>query len=182
MTCGKLDLGSLETTLDKIPFALTLSNLSAPEQPLIFFNRAFRKLTGCSEKHEGQNCRFLQADFENTAARAEIRLALKEKRRTQVILRNARVDTQEPFSNLLLLEHLGEHPGLPEMAMGTQFVLTASEERALTSPDNAVVHPSAQHAHGTALNLRLERRRIISNSALSLLKSWCVLNTLVNDV
>lgn len=181
MTCGKLDLGSLEDTLNRIPFALTLSNLSLPDQPLIFFNTEFQKLTGCTETYRGRNCRFLQGDFDNTAARAEINLALSEKRRTQVILKNQRVDNQEPFSNLLLLEHLGHYPGLPEMAMGTQFVLTAAEERELSDPSDPFVHPSISRAQNTALNLRLERRRIVANSAMSLLKSWCVLNTLSPD-
>ncbi len=173
-----LALGSLEETLNRVPFALTLSNLSAEDAPLIFMNSSFKDMTGCTDAQLGQNCRFLQAEFPNDEARAEVRLALRERRRTQVILRNRRMDGSA-FRNFLLLEYIGSYRGFPELALGTQFVLSKDEEDDL----NAVPvkdGPLAQ-AQSAALRVRLERRRIASDSAVRLLQSWCVLNELTQE-
>lgn len=176
-TTEKLALGSLEETLNKIPFALTLSNLSKPDAPLIFMNGVFREMTGCTDEHLNQNCRFLQADFENDQARAEIRFALAEKRRTQVVLKNRRMDGTS-FSNLLLLEHVGIYQGLPELALGTQFELSETDQQEIRTQDLDSSHKSISRVRDATLRLRLERRRIASDSAVRLLQSWCVLNEL----
>lgn len=172
-----INFGSLEESLNKVPFALTLSDVGAADQPLIFMNTAFRTMTGCDDGQLGQNCRFLQADLENEAARTEVRDALSQRRRTQVILRNRRMDGSQ-FSNLLLLEPVGLYDGLPDMVLGSQFVLTQEEEAALAKPHRSQDTDALSKAKSVGLTLQLERRRIVSNSAVSLLRSWCVMHLL----
>ncbi|WP_238368662.1 PAS domain-containing protein [Mesobacterium pallidum] len=171
------NFGTLEDALNRVPYALTLSDLSAQDQPLIFMNDAFRKMTGCDDSHLGQNCRFLQADLENDAARAEVRAALTEARRTQVVLKNRRM-SGEMFHNLLLLEPIGPAAGGRVLALGAQFELTA-EELADVGTDTAIKLPAVLEAAVQAsLTLKLRRRRIAADSAVQLLKSWMILNEL----
>lgn len=173
-----LDLGSLEQTLNRVPFALTLSNVSTPDEPLIFMNKAFRKMTGCTKEHLGQNCRFLQAEFTNEEARAEINLALAERRRTQVVLKNRRMDGTM-FHNLLRLEFVGPYEGFPELAVGTQFDLGQGDpDTQITESVEGDRRDVFHTAKNRGLEIMLERRRIASASAVRLLESWCILKGL----
>lgn len=169
------NFGSLEYTLNRVPYALTISDLSADDQPLIFMNDAFRKMTGCDDSHLGRNCRFLQRDLENVEARAEIRQALDEDRRTQVVLLNRRMNG-EIFHNLLLLEPVGEQVDGKRLALGAQFELTPAELEDF-GRDRTFSTPSALEAAAEAsLVIRLRRRRIAADSAVKLLNSWLILN------
>jgi len=172
---NSLALGTLEETLNKVPFSLTLSDLAAPDTPLMYMNDAFKDMTGCTDAHLGQNCRFLQAGFDNEEARAEVRLAMSERRRTQVILKNRKMDGT-PFSNLLLLDFVGDLDGSPDLALGAQFALSTKDEDELFSQQYNDVDRSIARVANTALKIRLERRRIAADSAVRLLRSWCILN------
>lgn len=174
---SKLEFGSLDATLNRVPYALTISDLSAEDHPLVFMNNAFRTMTGCTDAQLGQNCRFLQADFENEQARAEIRLALETGQRTQVVLRNRRMDGK-PFSNLLLLEPIKTADCVSKLALGAQFALTDSEVLEIEADKGVPKSASIEAAHNMALSLRLERRRIAANSAVQLLQSWLTLKEL----
>ncbi|MBD3666236.1 PAS domain-containing protein [Sulfitobacter aestuariivivens] len=171
MANSKLDFSSLDATLDRVPHALTVSDVSEPDHPLVYMNAAFRALTGYSDSHLGENCRFLQGDLENDEARAEIRLALEEKRRTQVILNNRRKDGTQ-FFNLLLLEPIKNPEGSRQLVLGGQFELTPDEKQEITDNGTTVFPPSMSGAVARALELRIERRRIAATSAVQLLQSW----------
>ena len=147
----KLKFGTLDATLDRVPYSLTLSDLSAEDHPLIYMNRSFREMTGAGDDRLGQNCRFLQADLENDQARAEIRLALAEGRRTQVILRNRRVDG-EAFHNLLMLEPIRVQGPPGQIALGAQFELSAEDLSEIdTTPACArLSQPQGIGRHGAA--------------------------------
>lgn len=59
------------------------------DNPIIYCNSAFKKLTGYSEKEIlNKNCRFLQTDDRDQKSLEEIRLAIKEGRSCKAILRN----------------------------------------------------------------------------------------------
>jgi len=174
-----LQLGSLEETLSRVPYALTLSDLGAEDEPLLFMNSAFKTMTGCTNEHLGRNCRFLQADLDNDAARAEIRLALTEKRRTQVVLKNRRM-SGELFHNLLLLEPVAHNTSRLNVVLGAQFELSDAELAEIGSPATQISRSSAEAAAGETLRLRLKRRRLAANSAVQLLQSWLTLDALSN--
>ncbi|PVA05877.1 hypothetical protein [Thalassorhabdomicrobium marinisediminis] len=172
---GKVEFGKLQNALDKMHFAITISNLSAPDQPLVYFNPAFQTLTGATAEHLGQNCRFLQGDTENDAARAEIRTALTEKRPTLVVLKNVHQQSGELFHNLLMLEHVGVYENAPELAVGTQFGLLPEELNDMDLPDGQVRHSVVAQVADTILRTRLQRRRIASDTAVRLLQSWSIM-------
>ncbi|WP_178988324.1 sensor histidine kinase [Winogradskyella schleiferi] len=63
------------------------------DNPIIYFNPAFAKLTGYSkEEILNKNCRFLQADDRSQDSIKEIRQAIKEGRSYQTIIRNYKKD------------------------------------------------------------------------------------------
>ena len=175
----KLELGDLRQMLDRVPYALTLSDLSAEDQPLIYFNLAFQRMTGHGKEVLGQNCRFLQGDHVNDVARAEINLALSENRRTQVLLKNNRKNG-EMFHNLLLLDTIGKFEALPELALGTQFDLGPDDPDIVLRSTQADGQSAVHRARSTALRLQLERRRIAADSAIRLLQSWYILSGVIN--
>ena len=174
---SKLNIGSLDAALNRAPYPLTLSDLDCDNQPLIYMNRAFRDMTGTTDAHLGQNCRFLQGDLENDAARAEIRLALEENRRTQVILKNRRMNG-EMFHNLLLLEPISNKLDNRRLALGAQFELAGHELGEFNEEpvqENGFLSKSITDI---ALQLRLERRRVAANSAVQLVQSFLTLDVL----
>ncbi|MGR3272540.1 PAS domain-containing protein [Thalassococcus profundi] len=170
-----LQFGALRDKLQRLPYALTISNVSLPDHPLVFINSAFSRMTGYGEEMLGQNCRFLQGDLENGAARAELRETLEGRKRTQVVFHNQRKDG-ERFYNLLLLERLRDFEGLPSLAIGSQFDLGPDnpEHTGLfedTTPGNPVIDVTHQ-----AKAIQFERRRVVADAAVRLIQSWCVLN------
>lgn len=173
-TTDLIDLGNLPEKLDKFSIALTLANISDPKQPLIYMNSAFEKLTGYGGEMIGQNCRFLQGEEDNEQARAEIRLAIEERRRTQVVLKNVRANG-EVFYNMLILLPNGEYEGLPDMMLGTQIDIGDHAPGSESDIDSDYPRDSAAAARHRSFQLQVERRRVTAEAALRLTQSWCAL-------
>jgi len=80
---------------------ITIADARLPDQPLIYANSGFEKLTGYSaESVIGKNCRFLQGPGTDPPAAEEIRRALREERDCVVEILNYRKDGI-PFWNRL---------------------------------------------------------------------------------
>lgn len=63
---------------DKFINPICLTNISAPDQPLIYVNKAFRELTHYSNDFLiGRNCRFLQGPKSDKAGVSRIREAIR---------------------------------------------------------------------------------------------------------
>lgn len=172
---GKTNLEGLEEKLEKLPFALTISDITQPDQPLIFINSAFTDLTGYGQEVIGQNCRFLQGDLENEAARAEIRESIESGNRLQVVLHNRRRNG-ETFYNMLLLETLRTFRGRPGLAIGSQFDLGPKPPHGLSEDRPGFTYHSVMAISDQAQKIRIERRRILTEAAVRLVQSWAVLN------
>jgi two-component system, NtrC family, sensor kinase len=72
---------------------IVIADASQPDNPIIYCNPAFEKLTGYSQEEIiGQNCRFLQGDDTENEALDVIRNALKNHRECRVVLKNYRKD------------------------------------------------------------------------------------------
>ncbi len=86
----------LRGALDSADFGVMLVDMQAPDQPLVYVNGAFTRLTGyAAEQVLGRNARLLHADDDegdDEAARAVMRDALRAGRGCEVELRNRRVD------------------------------------------------------------------------------------------
>jgi PAS domain S-box-containing protein len=113
--------------MEQVAEGIVIADARAAELPIIYANPAFARITGYAiEEVIGRNCRFLQGAGRDQAAVSELRAAIRERRSTQVVLRNYRKDGT-PFWNQLsispvrgplrdedpgrrLLEHDGELP------------------------------------------------------------------------
>ncbi|MEL7690687.1 PAS domain-containing protein [Citromicrobium bathyomarinum] len=93
-----------EQAMAQTRMAVCLSDPNQPDQPIVFANRAFRRLTGYDEAEIlGRNCRFLQGPKTNKHAVAKVREAIENEDVVVVELLNYRKDGT-PFWNAL---HLG---------------------------------------------------------------------------
>ncbi len=160
--------------LNKLQFAITVVDVDLPDQPLIFVNDAFKTLTGYGEEVVGQNCRFLQGGADNEEPRAELRLAIKERRRTQVLIQN-RHASGETFFNLLLVEPVKPSPSFPNLMVGSQFRLTQEVVGFKTSESRSGQNKPAMSAWARTQSNMLYRRTTAAKTAVRIVESWCVL-------
>ena len=93
-----------EQAMAQTRMAVCLSDPSQPDMPIVFANRAFRRLTGYDEEEIlGRNCRFLQGPKTDSESVARVRKAIEDEDVVVVELLNYRKDGT-PFWNAL---HLG---------------------------------------------------------------------------
>ena len=86
--------------------AVVLTNPNLPDNPIIYLNRAFERITGYSrEAAIGRNCRFLQGPDTDPDAVRQLREAISEKRDLTLDILNYRAD-DTPFWNRLVLSPL----------------------------------------------------------------------------
>lgn len=72
---------------------IVITDAQQYDNPIIYCNLAFKKLTGYSDEEIlNKNCRFLQTDDRDQESLREVRLAIKEKRSCRAILRNYKKD------------------------------------------------------------------------------------------
>lgn len=169
-------LAALAEKLDAFGIPLSIADVADAEQPLIYMNDAFSTVAGFGEWALGRNCRFLQAGLENGPERAEIRAAIAERRRTQVVLKNRRKNG-EFFDNLLLLIPIGEGNGIPFLMMGAQFDLTEENYDRRTDGDPNTLNPDHAGTFSRTVQLRVERRRIVAEAAVRMAQSWLTIST-----
>jgi len=96
---------------------VVITDALAPDQPIIYVNPAFERITGYAEEEVlGRNCRFLQGEEQNQPELALIHHSLVEKIELHVVLRNYRKDGS-PFWNDLYIS-----PVLDEQGQTTHFI------------------------------------------------------------
>ena len=84
-----LHLQALESSAS----AVLITDANRDDNPIIFSNPAFERLTGyCHDEILGRNCQFLQRDDTNQEALNKIQAATKRGEHCQVVLRNYRKD------------------------------------------------------------------------------------------
>lgn len=87
--------------IDATTSGLIITDMLAPEQPVIFVNRAFQQITGYhSDEVVGENCRFLQGDDTAQPALETLRQAIIKGVSCTVELRNYRKDGGTFFNQL----------------------------------------------------------------------------------
>lgn len=167
----------LKGQLEKLPVALSLADMTTKDHPLVLVNTKFEEMTGYGPDLVGQNCRFLQDDLDNSEARAEIRLALEEARKTQVFLHNRRANG-EAFYNLLFIEVFCFRSGKPIVALGAQFDLGPEHPDHKASQDQNTLNDPLFILKSRSEMLRFEKDRIIATTASKLVRSCVVLSDL----
>jgi PAS domain S-box-containing protein len=108
---------------------MVISNPRLPDNPVVFVNDAFCRLTGYSRAEIiGRNCRFLQGPQTDRAAVAKIRAALAAQQPLEIDIRNHRKNG-EPFWNRLLMAPVPDDHGALAYFFASQVDVTIERER-----------------------------------------------------
>ena len=100
--------------------AVVLTNPNLPDNPIIYLNRAFERITGYSrEAVIGRNCRFLQGPDTDPETVRKLREAIEAKQDLTVDILNYRAD-DAPFWNRLVLSPLTDTDGEVPYFIGLQ--------------------------------------------------------------
>ena len=106
---------------------VTISNPALPDNPLIYVNEGFERLTGYSAAEViGRNCRFLQGPDTHPDAMEEIRAALRNDRPCTVQILNYRKDGT-PFWNRLSITPVRDSEGRVTHHIGIQSDVTVQK-------------------------------------------------------
>jgi PAS domain S-box-containing protein len=117
-----------DRALDAAAEGITISDLSLPDNPLIYVNTGFERLTGYpAEEVLGRNCRFLQGTDTDPATAETIRRAIHEERECTVEILNYRRDGTT-FWNRLSLTPVRDDSGKVTNYIGVQSDVTARRE------------------------------------------------------
>lgn len=124
--------GMTTAALAKLPLALVLTNPHLPDNPIVYANQAFARITRYTvEAVVGRNCRFLQGPETDPEAPRLIGSALREERDVTIDILNYRADGTT-FLNRLLITPLYDASGQLQCFLGVQRDLSqgndASEE------------------------------------------------------
>lgn len=104
---------------------ITIADIRKPDQPLIYANAGFERLTLYPVSQIiGKNCRFLQGRDTDPAAVEQIRTAIRERRECTLELLNYRKDGK-PFWNRLSLTPIRDQEGETTHYIGVQTNVTA---------------------------------------------------------
>lgn len=118
------DLDWTQNVIDHMRSGVCISDPNLPDNPIIFVNQAFEKMTGYTEQEViGKNCRFLQGEKTSQPALEILRKAIKEKRACHVVLENFRKDGT-PFINQLDISVVYNEQGHATHFVGQQYDIT----------------------------------------------------------
>ena len=121
-------LQALGTALDAIAEGVTISDATRPDNPLVFANGGFYRMTGYEAAEViGRNCRFLQGEGTDPDAVATISRSVRKGKRCVVDLLNFRRDG-EPFWNRLSIVPVKGERGETTHFVGIQSDVTRLRE------------------------------------------------------
>ena len=131
ITQQKQDLARLyllEKAIEASSNGVVISDMNAPDQPIIYSNPAFEKLTGYSPSDIiGRNCRFLQGIDTDQTEVDKIRACIRDGRDGRVVLKNYRKNGT-PFWNELVISPVRDNSGNVTHFIGVQKDITARKQ------------------------------------------------------
>ena len=116
MDTGRIDIAGLSEgdallAFSRSTVAMVLTDPRQDDNPIIYVNRAFERMTGYSAAAAvGRNCRFLQGDQTSARDIDALRRALAEEQEISLDLLNYRADG-EPFMNRLIISPIRNEDG-----------------------------------------------------------------------
>ncbi|MFC6836912.1 bacterio-opsin activator domain-containing protein [Halomarina ordinaria] len=117
-----------ERAIDEAPVGITIADADRPDEPMVYINDAFERLTGYSkERVVGQNCRFLQGEDSDPEAVAAMRGAIDAGEQVSVELLNYR-KSGEPFWNRVDIAPVHGSDGSVSHFVGFQTDITERRE------------------------------------------------------
>jgi PAS domain S-box-containing protein len=130
---GQISPGSLPRTMIRAVAAaaqsISIADYNAPDQPLVYVNRAFETLTGYpAQEILGLNCRFLQGAGADAEARSELHRAITAGEEIRTVLRNYRKDGTA-FWNEVHLSAVRDATGLITHYVGYQSDVSERVQR-----------------------------------------------------
>ncbi|MEM1170144.1 MAG: PAS domain S-box protein [Cyanobacteria bacterium P01_H01_bin.35] len=115
---------------------IVITDNSYPNNPIIYCNPAFEKITGYSTQETlGKNCRFLQGADTDPAALYQIRQAIESEKNCLVVVKNYRKDGT-PFWNELAISPVRDHNGSVNHFIGIQTDITQKKQAEETLRDS----------------------------------------------
>ncbi|PRY38532.1 PAS domain S-box-containing protein [Geodermatophilus tzadiensis] len=143
--------------------AFTITDPRQPDNPLIWVNPSFTRITGYSyEESVGRNCRFLQGPSTDRAAVAEIRDALAAQRPLTITLLNHRRDGTA-FWNQLAMSPVFDGEGELVSFVGIQTDVTervrVEDEREAALAAEQAARQEAESARAIAEQARADAER-----------------------
>jgi PAS domain S-box-containing protein len=133
----------LTQILDGSVNGITLSDPDQEDNPIVYANKAFEKISGYSnEETVGRNCRFLQGQEKDQEELQQVREAIKNAKPVEVTLKNFRKNG-ELFYNRLSITPLFDSEGHLIYFLGVQYdvteqILAQQEIKKLTDALNAL--------------------------------------------
>src|SRR4051794_37874479 len=95
--------GITSAALAKVPLALVLTNPNLPDNPIVYANRSFERITRyTTEAIIGRNCRFLQGEETDPAHVRLIREAIEHERDLSIDIVNYRADGTKFLNRLMI--------------------------------------------------------------------------------
>jgi PAS domain S-box-containing protein len=161
------------STLAGIDSAMVVADALAPDQPLIFANKAFCDLTGYTlEEIIGRNCRFLQGEATDTADRERFRQGIASQAPFRVTLLNYRKDGT-PFYNQVFISPVRNADDRVVRIVGMQIPVEAPmpEGHAQASAAEAEAalrelrHRFKNHIQALTSLVSLQARRVTGSEA-----------------
>jgi PAS domain S-box-containing protein len=114
----------LTQILDGSVNGITLSDPDQEDNPIVYANKAFEKITGYSQEETvGRNCRFLHEQEKDQEELQQIRDAIKNAQQVEVTLKNFRKNG-ELFYNRLSITPLFDNEGHLIYFLGVQYDVT----------------------------------------------------------
>ncbi len=132
---GQTTIKLFEAAVNATSNGVVITDHQQPDEPIIYCNEAFMALTGYArEDIIGHNCRFLQADDRDQAAREILRNAIAKGEHCKIELRNYKKNGTL-FWNELIMSPVKDEQGNITHFIGVQNDITARKEaeRALKS-------------------------------------------------
>ncbi|WP_237560371.1 PAS domain S-box protein [Halolamina rubra] len=110
--------------MDEAEVGISIADPNEPDQPLIYVNKGFERLTGYDAADAvGRNCRYLQGPATDPDAASQFRAAIEAEESTTVELVNYRRDGS-PFWNRVQLDPVFDEAGELTQYLGFQTDIT----------------------------------------------------------
>jgi PAS domain S-box-containing protein len=124
--------GPVFAALERSGMAIAVTDPRRDDNPIVFLNAAFTRLTGYGADAIGRNCRFLQSSETDEQAIAEISTALANGEPVDVEILNFRKDESRFWNRLSIVPVLNQ-TGQPAFFLSTQVDVTAAHDAAFVA-------------------------------------------------